>query len=117
MIAGNDWLEQLSVEASEAAEVFLQVPSLLGRQFLHDFLAFTQAQPLHEPDLLHLQHAMKLYIQSSVNSNPAAIPDSADETNILFGKLIHTGLLTVAIATGSNTAKNSSALVTFFFFT
>lgn len=41
-----------------AVDVFQQVPCLLGRQFVHEFPAFTQAQPLHKPDLLHLQHAI-----------------------------------------------------------
>ena len=39
------------------AETFKQVPILLGRQLVHGFPAFTQAQPLHEPVLLHLQQA------------------------------------------------------------
>lgn len=30
-------------------EMFEHLPSLLGRQLEHCFLAFTQAQPLHEP--------------------------------------------------------------------
>ena len=34
-------------------DVFLQVPSLIGKQFVHDFPAFSQAQLLHKPDLLH----------------------------------------------------------------
>ena len=63
-VAVVDWLEELVVvvevvEASGmAVDVFLQVPNLLGRQFVHDFPAFTQAQLLHKPDLLHLQHAI-----------------------------------------------------------
>ena len=39
-------------------ETLTQLPSLLGRQFTQDFPAFTQAQPLHKPDLLHLQHTI-----------------------------------------------------------
>ena len=39
------------------AETFKQVPILFGRQLVHGFPAFTQAQPLHEPVLLHLQQA------------------------------------------------------------
>ena len=39
------------------AETFKQVPILLGRQLVHGFPAFTKAQPLHEPFLLHLQQA------------------------------------------------------------
>ena len=59
-VAGIGWFEDLVVETSEAAvNVFLQVPNLLGRQFIHDFPALTQAQPLHKPDLLHLQHAIQ----------------------------------------------------------
>jgi len=60
-VAVIDWLEELLVvveAAGAAVDVFLQVPNLLGRQFVHDFPAFTQAQPLHKPDLLHLQHAI-----------------------------------------------------------
>jgi len=56
-VAVIDWLEELLVvveAAGAAVDVFLQVPNLLGRQFVHDFPAFTQAQPLHKPDLLHL---------------------------------------------------------------
>ena len=37
---------------------FMQVPSLLGRQLMQNFLAFTVAHPLQEPVLLHLQHAI-----------------------------------------------------------
>ena len=36
----------------------VQFPSFPGRQFSQDFFAFLQAQPLQEPDLLHLQHAI-----------------------------------------------------------
>ena len=38
-------------------EMFEHLPSLLGRQLEHCFLAFTQAQPLHELVRLHLQHS------------------------------------------------------------
>ena len=38
-------------------DMFEQLPSLLGRQLEHCLLAFTQAQPLHEPVRLHLQHS------------------------------------------------------------
>ena len=41
-----------------AFDIFVQVPSLLGRQFTQCLPAFTQAQPLHKPTLLHLQHAI-----------------------------------------------------------
>ena len=39
-----------------AVDMFVQLPCLLGRQFTHGLLAFTQAQLLHTPALLHLQH-------------------------------------------------------------
>ncbi len=42
-------------------DTFAQLPSLLGRQFIHDLPAFTQAQPLHKPVLLHLQHTIPLH--------------------------------------------------------
>ncbi len=48
-----------------AVEMFLQVPSLLGWQFVHGFPVFTQTQPLHKPDLLHLQHAIALQLLHS----------------------------------------------------
>ena len=35
-----------------------QFPSFPGRQLSQNLFAFTQAQPLQEPDLLHLQHAI-----------------------------------------------------------
>ncbi len=35
-----------------------QVPKLPGRQFIQGLLAFTQAQPRHEPVLLHLQQGI-----------------------------------------------------------
>ena len=38
-------------------EQFLQLLSFLGRQFVQVLPAFTQAQLLQEPVLLHLQHA------------------------------------------------------------
>ena len=51
-------LRHIGGERSTGCErvTFRQVPSLLGRQLEHDFPAFTQAQPLQEPVLLHLQH-------------------------------------------------------------
>lgn len=61
----------VEVEDTRALEVaffdtFAQLPSLLGRQFTHDLPAFTQAQPLHKPVLLHLQHTMsKTHFSSS----------------------------------------------------
>ena len=42
--------------------VFSQKPSLLGRQFEQDLPTFTQAQPLHKPALLHLQHTIFTYL-------------------------------------------------------
>ena len=54
----------VEVDGTSAIEVafgkFAQLPSLLGRQFTHDLSAFTQAQPLHKPVLLHLQHTIPL---------------------------------------------------------
>ena len=41
-----------------AVELLIQLPSFLGRQFVQVFPAFTQAQPLQEPVLLHLQHTI-----------------------------------------------------------
>ena len=35
-----------------------QFPNFPGRQLSQNLFAFTQAQPLQEPDLLHLQHAI-----------------------------------------------------------
>ena len=46
------------VVVSLAVELFTQLPSLLGRQLMHCFPAFTQAQALQEPVLLHLQHTI-----------------------------------------------------------
>ena len=37
-----------------------QMPSLLGRQLEQGFPAFTQAHPLQEPVLLHLQHGIAI---------------------------------------------------------
>jgi len=43
----------------EAADWRLeQFPNFPGRQLSQHCFAFTQAQPLQEPDLLHLQHAI-----------------------------------------------------------
>ena len=43
----------------EAADWRLeQFPKFQGRQLSQHCFAFTQAQPLQEPDLLHLQHAI-----------------------------------------------------------
>ena len=43
---------------------FTQEPSLLGRQFVQGLPAFTQAHPLQEPVLLHLQHGISRTRQS-----------------------------------------------------
>ena len=51
-----DWFTVgVTVPGVGVEETFEQLPSLLGRQLEHCFPAFTQAQPLHEPVLLHLQ--------------------------------------------------------------
>lgn len=41
-------------------EQFIHKPSLLGRQLVQGLPAFTQAHPLQEPVLLHLQHGITL---------------------------------------------------------
>ena len=41
-----------------AEERLKQFPNFPGRQLSQDCFAFTQAQPLQEPVLLHLQHAI-----------------------------------------------------------
>ena len=46
------------VELPLVVDLLAQCPSLLGRQLTQVFLAFTQAQPLQWPDLLHLQHTI-----------------------------------------------------------
>ncbi len=54
-------VNEVVVEAEAEAWVlstFLQLPNLSGRQFTHAFPALTQAQPLHMPVLLHLQHTI-----------------------------------------------------------
>ena len=53
------WVAQVKLEGMGTLDVaFAQLPSLPGRQFTHDHPAFTQAQPLHKPGLLHLQHTI-----------------------------------------------------------
>ena len=53
------WVVRVELEGMETLGVaFAQLPSLPGRQFTHDLPAFTQAQPLHKPVLLHLQHTI-----------------------------------------------------------
>ena len=49
------------VSPMAAANPFAHFASFIGRQFVQDFFAFTQAQPLQKPDLLHLQHAIGVY--------------------------------------------------------
>ena len=45
------------VGGREAADGrFEQFPNFPGRQLSQNCFAFTQAQPLQDPDLLHLQH-------------------------------------------------------------
>ena len=39
-------------------DMFEQLPSLIGRQLEHCLLAFTQAEPVHEPVRLHPQHTI-----------------------------------------------------------
>ena len=53
------WVAQVELEGMGTLDVaFAQLLSLPGRQFTHDLPAFTQAQPLHKPVLLHLQHTI-----------------------------------------------------------
>ena len=61
----NDQTDGITVDSAEAGYaagfeaicgIFAQLPSLLGRQLVHDLPAFTQVQLLHKPVLLHLQH-------------------------------------------------------------
>ena len=48
-----------AVGRQEAADWQLQqFPNFPGRQLSQHCFAFTQAEPLQEPDLLHLQHAI-----------------------------------------------------------
>ena len=51
---------EVEVDGARACEVtFVQLP---GRQFTHYLPAFTQAQPLHKPALLHLQHTSPSHV-------------------------------------------------------
>ena len=59
----------------------MQDPSLLERQFAQGFPAFTQAQPLQEPVLLHLQHGM---VQLSLLLSP----QSTLSPQTIVGKLL-----------------------------
>ena len=56
-----------AVDGFWVLELLVQDPSLLGRQFAQGFPAFTQAHPLQEPVLLHLQHGM---VQLSLSLSP-----------------------------------------------
>ena len=61
--SGVEWFDVVRVVSGVLGvgvgveETFKQVPILLGKQLEQGFPAFTQAQPLHEPVLLHLQQA------------------------------------------------------------
>ena len=57
-----DGARALKVAVGMAVDMFAQLPCLLGRQFTHGLLAFTQAQPLHKPALLHLQHTISRHV-------------------------------------------------------
>ena len=47
------------VDAEDVSvKLFAHFPSLPGRQLTQFLPAFTQAQPLHKPVLLHLQHTI-----------------------------------------------------------
>ena len=63
-------LKEVEVETTPLAFGLLaqlaQFPSFPGRQFSQIFFAFTQAHPLQEPDLLHLQHAIQLLYVSII---------------------------------------------------
>ena len=54
-------------------ERLAQVPSLLGRQFEQGFPAFTQAHPLQEPVLLHLQHGITIASCHATRSEPFCV--------------------------------------------
>ena len=64
----------LLVELPLVVDLLAQCPSLPGRQLTQVFLAFTQAQPLQWPDLLHLQHTIA-HIK-----NPAALQNGGEYT-------------------------------------
>ena len=53
-----DGARALEVALGMAVDMFAQLPCLLGRQFTHGLLAFTQTQPIHKP----LQHPVGLRI-------------------------------------------------------
>ena len=61
--SGVEWFDVVRVVSGVLGvgvgveETFKQVPILLGKQLEQGFPAFTQAQLLHEPVLLHLQQA------------------------------------------------------------
>ena len=60
------------VELPLVVDLLAQCPSLPGRQLTQVFLAFTQAQPLQWPDLLHLQHT----IAYAIDVMPKCTPDA-----------------------------------------
>ena len=69
---GVDGARALEVALGMAAvDMFAQLPCLLGRQFTHGLLAFTQAQPLHKPALLHLQHTISTRTHGTYASSAA----------------------------------------------
>ena len=71
----------------DVEETFEQLPSLLGRQLEHCFPAFTQAQPLHEPVLLHLDIYSKAPFRVHVIGARAPIKINVDRRVILVCSL------------------------------
>ena len=60
----------IGIWAVRGCRLFTQEPSLLGRQLVQGSQAFTQAHPLQEPVLLHLQHGITVQSQQTKkNSN------------------------------------------------
>ena len=55
-IVVDRFIVRMAVLRAVVEETFKQVPSLFGKQLEDGLFAFTQAQPLHKPVLLHLQH-------------------------------------------------------------
>ena len=51
----------------EVADTFAQLQSLLGKQFVHYLLAFTQTQPLHKHVILHLLRHKKKNCSAKTN--------------------------------------------------
>ena len=65
VVSVADWfVVGVAVLGAGVEDMFEQLPSLLGRQLEHCLLVFTQAQPLHEPVRLYLQHSTISPIQS-----------------------------------------------------